>query len=132
MERNGMDVAKLVLIYAERPQGWRGSVKTRHFVMALRDYFHEKWGSSVQAVPNPDNAGSDNWALAYLSVVRLQPISEAFDDDASGFVTVAEVNTFTTSRPPGWRYASHIFHPTYPFQQYHCQSTALDSLLGSG
>lgn len=36
--------------------------------------------------------------------MRLQPISEAFDDDASGFITVNEANTFTTSRPLDWRY----------------------------
>jgi hypothetical protein len=75
--------------------------------MALRDYFQEKWdappadGATASA---PHNRSSDEWALAYLNVVRLQPISEAFDDDASGFVTVAEVNTFTTSRPLDWRY----------------------------
>jgi hypothetical protein len=39
-----------------------------------------------------------------FSVVRLQAISEAFDDDASGFITVNEVNTFTTARPLGWSY----------------------------
>ncbi|KAJ7181616.1 hypothetical protein C8R43DRAFT_969666 [Mycena crocata] len=77
--------------------GWRGSVKTRHFVMALRDYYQEKWAHDAEA-----KAISDAWALAHINVVRLQPISEAFDDDASGFVTVAEVNTFTASRPLDW------------------------------
>jgi hypothetical protein len=31
-------------------QGWRGSVKARHFVLALHDYFHEKYGETR----NPD------------------------------------------------------------------------------
>lgn len=111
-----------------RPQNWRGSVKARHFVMALRDYFHEKWNPEVLS-PVMDGAEStahspvtdphiaDDWALAYLNVMKLQPISEAFDDDASGFITVAEVNTFTTSRPPGWRYVDHS--PHYRIKKMH-------------
>ncbi|KAJ7783010.1 hypothetical protein B0H16DRAFT_1495047 [Mycena metata] len=82
-----------------KEMGWRGSVKSRHFVMALRDYYQENAedseGASGQKRP-------DDWALAYLNVSRLQPISEAWDDDASGFVTTGEANTFTTSRPLEW------------------------------
>jgi hypothetical protein len=87
--------------------------------MTLRDYFHEKWSTEVSggdfegrgsathaSITGPDRA-DDAWALAHLNVIKLQPISEAFDDDASGFITVAEVNTFTTSRPPGWRYVDN-------------------------
>ncbi|KAF8589617.1 hypothetical protein K439DRAFT_1332394 [Ramaria rubella] len=92
-----------------KEMGWRGSVKSRYFIMALRDFYHEKWGSDIKVakgdnVSNPPNRISpdDEWALAYVNVQRLQPISESFDDDASGFITVAEVNTFTTSRPQGW------------------------------
>ena len=29
---------------------------------------------------------------------------EAFDEDASGFVTIKEANNFTRSRPQGWRW----------------------------
>lgn len=45
------------------------------------------------------------WTLEWITITRLQPIIEAFDDDASGFITVAEVNRFTTSRPRDWRYS---------------------------
>jgi hypothetical protein len=85
-------------------------VKTRYFVMGLRDYYHEKWNSDAKPAAGATAPvdRSDEWALAYLNVVRLQPISEAFDDDASGFITVAEVNAFTDSRPRGWRYVSHL------------------------
>ncbi|KAJ6570836.1 hypothetical protein DFH09DRAFT_1462750 [Mycena vulgaris] len=94
------------LIWKE--MGWRGSVKARHFVMALRDHFQEEpkldKDTDEQAEDQPivvvDKA--DQWALEYINVVRLQQISEAFDDDASGFVTVAEANAFTTMRPLGW------------------------------
>ncbi|KAF8208355.1 hypothetical protein K438DRAFT_1813864 [Mycena galopus ATCC 62051] len=90
-----------------KEMGWRGSVKARHFVMALRDYFQEDH-KHKSADGKPDEHGliavdkEDEWALQYISVLRLQPISEAFDDDASGFVTVAEVNAFTTARPLDW------------------------------
>ncbi|KAF8529742.1 hypothetical protein BU17DRAFT_36449, partial [Hysterangium stoloniferum] len=91
-----------------KEMNWRGSVKARHFVMALRDYFHEKWnvdspdGTTPEDVVAQEKHPDDEWALAYINTVRLQPISEAFDDDASGFITLAEVNTLTTSRPLGW------------------------------
>ncbi|KAF8486675.1 hypothetical protein JB92DRAFT_3101334 [Gautieria morchelliformis] len=97
-----------------KEMNWRGSVKARHFVMTLRDYFHEKWGtddhggnfegkaSATHTSLTGKNRADDSWALAHLNMIKLQPISEAFDDDASGFITVAEVNTFTTSRPLGW------------------------------
>ncbi|KAJ7777866.1 hypothetical protein DFH07DRAFT_796416 [Mycena maculata] len=85
-----------------KEMGWRGSVKSRHFVMALRDHFAEenKNGEHDHAPMTVDK--TDEWALEYFNIVRLQPISEAFDDDASGFVTVSETNAFTTERPLGW------------------------------
>ncbi|KAF8210104.1 hypothetical protein K438DRAFT_140561 [Mycena galopus ATCC 62051] len=82
-----------------KEMGWRGSVKSRHFVMALRDYYQENAEDSDSAAGSGKKRNPDDWALAYLNVSRLHSISEAFDDDASGFVTVAEANTFTTSRP---------------------------------
>lgn len=45
----------------------------------------------------------DEWALKYINIRRLQAISEAFDDDGSGFVTIAEVNELTRSCPEDWR-----------------------------
>ncbi|KAJ6499432.1 hypothetical protein C8R45DRAFT_115543 [Mycena sanguinolenta] len=87
-----------------KEMAWRGSVKSRHFVMALRDYYHEnaEESDSGAGVATGKKRNPDDWALAYINVSRLQSISEAFDDDASGFVTVAEANTFTTSRPLDW------------------------------
>ncbi|KAJ7846349.1 hypothetical protein B0H14DRAFT_934544 [Mycena olivaceomarginata] len=85
---------------------WRGSVKTRHFVMALRDHFQEKSSKGADGGSHQHPATvidkADAWALEYINVIHLQAISEAFDDDASGFVTVAEVNAFTTARPLDW------------------------------
>ncbi len=45
----------------------------------------------------------DEWALEWINVTRLQPIVEAFDDDASNFITVTEANDLTTARPRDWR-----------------------------
>ncbi|KAJ7628556.1 hypothetical protein FB45DRAFT_40380 [Roridomyces roridus] len=85
-----------------KDMGWRSSVKSRHFVMALADYYRENSEDADSSTTSGKPRNPDDWALAYLSVSRLQSISEAFDDDASGFITTAEANTFTTSRPLGW------------------------------
>ena len=90
-------------------EGWRGNVKARHFVFALRDHYLEKLtseandvlGMGISAISN--SIDPDAWAIKYIDVMWVQPILEAFDDDASGFITVAEVNRFTSSRPVDWR-----------------------------
>ena len=90
-------------------KGWRGNVKARHFVLALRDHYLEKLSSEAQDVLDMSNSSIDNctnsdgWAIKYLDIMWVQPILEAFDDDASGFITIAEVNCFTSSRPVDWR-----------------------------
>ncbi|KIK50287.1 hypothetical protein GYMLUDRAFT_51310 [Collybiopsis luxurians FD-317 M1] len=107
---------------------WKGSVKARHFVLALHDYFVEKYqtdGSNAATIemitdgpltsapsspdtpttPAPDcdlESENDNWTNAYINVTHVQPILEAVDDDATGFITIKEVNVFTSSRPAGW------------------------------
>ncbi|KAH9856042.1 hypothetical protein C2E23DRAFT_773550 [Lenzites betulinus] len=87
---------------------WRGIVKARHLALAIHDYYSQKLDdqkrAEAQKTPAPQRAidHDDLWALECLDLMRLQQITEAFDSDASGFVTVQEVNTFTTSRPKGW------------------------------
>ena len=89
-------------------QGWRRNVKARPFVMTLRDHFREKvqeikLGASVEV--SKEQPRTDDWALDYISVAWLQPIMEAFDDDGSGYITIAEINQFTDAIPKdlGWR-----------------------------
>ena len=79
-------------------KGWRRSVEARHFIMTLKDHF------LVKSVNYSDPMKSDGWAVKYIDVRRTRSILEAFDDDASGFVTIDEVNSFTQSRPLDWRY----------------------------
>ncbi|KAI0708178.1 hypothetical protein C8T65DRAFT_211601 [Cerioporus squamosus] len=86
---------------------WPGHVKARHFVLALRDFYREQLEVKKRKIHGLAEVASrlndqDEWALEYISLTRLQAISEAIDDDASGFVTIAEVNQFTTSRPKEW------------------------------
>ena len=60
---------------------------------------------------------------------RLQSIAEAFDDDSSGFVTIAEVNQFTSSRPKDWRYVTPSFSENRTRSRA-TKSPALAGLLG--
>ena len=78
-------------------------------MLALRDYYLEKLASGTESVLGMGSAGvtltpdPDTWAIKYIDVMRLQPILEAIDDDASGFITIGEMNRFTASRPGDWR-----------------------------
>ncbi|KAI0656683.1 hypothetical protein C8Q70DRAFT_329984 [Cubamyces menziesii] len=82
---------------------WRGHAKARHFVLALRDYYSSEFVStSGVSGPVPRVIAEDQWALKYLDVEYISALIEAFDEDASGFITISEVNQFTTSRPQGW------------------------------
>ncbi|KAI0038795.1 hypothetical protein FA95DRAFT_1551039, partial [Auriscalpium vulgare] len=90
-----------------KDMGWRGTVKARHFVLALRDYYEEKIHSETPKIKGisttkNDETDPDAWAIKYIDVMHLQPILEAFDDDASSFITVSEMNRFTSSRPIDW------------------------------
>ena len=108
-----------------KTQGWRGSVKAQKFVMTLKDYFVEKTTGDSGSLMSPDG-----WALNYINIGRARGILEAFDDDAGGFVSINEVNTFTRSRPLSWRCV-----PSPPVSSVIClpipQPPPLDSLLGN-
>ena len=94
-------------------QRWRGIVKARHLVFALHDYYMQKLEyqerdmHSNPLAPRRINE-EDAWTFRYLGLTQLQRITEALDDDASGYITVQEVNRFSMSRPRGWRYAVFI------------------------
>lgn len=84
-------------------------MKARHLVLAIHDYYTQRLDDQRRAVaqgatPQRPVGESDVWALECLDLMHLQQIVEAFDADASGFITTQEVNYFTTSRPQGWRY----------------------------
>ncbi|KAF8149382.1 hypothetical protein B0H34DRAFT_785385 [Crassisporium funariophilum] len=107
-----------------KDMGWKGSVKARHFVLALHDHYTDKLSKagssdtptvdrgSQASLPSPRPPRSttslffkrldDRWALAYINAAYVQPILEAVDDDGTGFVSIKEVNTFVATRPDGW------------------------------
>jgi hypothetical protein len=73
----------------------------------VRDFYFEKThlrkhqgGESAETFYKEHE---DMWAVHFLDLEYLQAIHEAIDDDGSGFITVEELNQFTTSRPSGWR-----------------------------
>ena len=67
--------------------------------MSLKDYYIEKSIGDSGPLKSPDS-----WAIGYINIGRARSILEAFDDDASGFVTVSEINNFTRLRPRDWRH----------------------------
>ena len=44
-------------------------------------------------------ADQDERAVEWININRLQAIGQAFDDDASGFITIPEVIHFTALCP---------------------------------
>ena len=83
-------------------QGWRRNVKASLFVMTLRDHFREKAEENSNGLE-----ALEDWALKYIDTTWLQSIMEAFDDDASGYITINELNRFTDALPEkiNWRSA---------------------------
>ena len=47
---------------------------------------------------------SDQWLLSYVDVSNINSLVEAFDDDASGFVSVHEANLFSSSKSKDYKY----------------------------
>ena len=78
-------------------------------MLALRDHYLEKLSHENQGVLGmgtsaiTSSSDPDAWAIKFIDVMWVKPILEAFDDDASGFITITEVNMFTSSRPVEWR-----------------------------
>ncbi|KAI0699891.1 hypothetical protein C8T65DRAFT_296383 [Cerioporus squamosus] len=128
-----------------KEMGWKGSVKAKHLVMALRDHFAEGSHAELAAIQvvtqeskdnstpnaavqatteikdianraNPLAAPEDEWALQFITVLRIQPLIEALDVDFSSFVTVAEANAFTAARPQNWSLPHWIAYWTYGFE----------------
>ncbi|KAJ6608917.1 hypothetical protein B0H10DRAFT_2066252 [Mycena sp. CBHHK59/15] len=81
-------------------QNWRISCKARHFVDAVHNHFAQKFGEHRH---ESGMAHPEQWTLNVLSQVIYYPnISDAIDDDGSGYISVHEVNQFFKSRPKEW------------------------------
>ncbi|KAG2091983.1 uncharacterized protein F5147DRAFT_779833 [Suillus discolor] len=124
--------SKRILIIFKK---WSTSVKTLYFIAELHDYFTHRFSqlhreaprpqviSSVHRAESPPIDPADEWCLKYLSVFYISSLSEIFDDDANGLVSVREVNAFTSAIlpglsllqalaywAPGWRVDSQYYH----------------------
>jgi hypothetical protein len=86
-------------------------------------------GLGTSAFYSSSSSNPDAWAIKFIDAMWIQPILEAIDDDASGFINITEVNEFTSSRPVEWRSVSHHFRP---IRSDESQFAALDSFLGCG
>ncbi|KAI9070175.1 hypothetical protein FKP32DRAFT_1586395 [Trametes sanguinea] len=80
---------------------WRGNVKGRLLLMTLRDHYREVIEDARHGTDD-ENIINDEWALEYINPSCFQPLLAAFDDDASGYVTIAELNKFMEQRPSSW------------------------------
>ena len=106
-------------------------MKASDFVLALRDHFSDKFLSQGTYLAADMRGHPDAWAINHLNVKRLQPIMEAFDDDASGSITILEINRFTSSptRPQTWRCVS-LLQIILKSHLMSVQITPLDFFLG--
>ncbi|KAG6908629.1 hypothetical protein DXG01_003954 [Tephrocybe rancida] len=101
-----------------KEMGWKTTVKARHLVLALRDFYLNRLPTTddVSELPHQilsphtttEHIGvpkiqekniDDAWAVDYISVSYLQAIAEAIDDDGSGFISIREVNDFIKAIP---------------------------------
>ncbi|KAJ7851251.1 hypothetical protein B0H14DRAFT_2762006 [Mycena olivaceomarginata] len=95
---------------------WQSTCKARHFVDAVHNHFAQIFGDHRQS---SGEMHADQWTLNVLSqsdmcvgsvlyltrLIGLQitrTISDAIDDDGSGYISVHEVNHFFKSRPQEW------------------------------
>ncbi|PBK75065.1 hypothetical protein ARMSODRAFT_504209 [Armillaria solidipes] len=86
-----------------KDMAWRKTVKAKHFVCVLHEHLIEKLGI-IEKLGTSERASDENdqWMLEYLNKAHLQPLLEAVDDDATGFITIREINTFAESKPKDW------------------------------
>ncbi|EJD06690.1 uncharacterized protein FOMMEDRAFT_17172 [Fomitiporia mediterranea MF3/22] len=87
------------------------SVKRRQFIDAMVYYFNVQWKS--YKVNNKANR-EDAWTKSIISKVHYHPaIGDAIDDDASGYISVEEVNEFLRKKPANWTIPQWIAYWAY-------------------
>ncbi|KZV67466.1 hypothetical protein PENSPDRAFT_611329, partial [Peniophora sp. CONT] len=82
-----------------RDSSWGSAVEARYFIVALKELYDDRVRAGDGSVTD-----DEIWAIEYIDLQYARPISEALDEDASGFVTVAEMNRFTAAltTTPKW------------------------------
>ncbi|KDQ06653.1 hypothetical protein BOTBODRAFT_181415 [Botryobasidium botryosum FD-172 SS1] len=133
---------------------WRTFIKTKTFIAALGDYFIDRFelqqrsmtssmmiGSAVPQDsplsyrgygPEPNESPfeeleADKWCLQYLTPAYFSAVSEAFDNDFSGFVTISEANNFMSrGAPHGWSILKRI---AYWVKGFHVSNSIYQRLI---
>ncbi|KAG1792242.1 hypothetical protein EV424DRAFT_1609382 [Suillus variegatus] len=100
----------LRFIWKEMACLWAGIL---YFIAEPHDYFTQRFSNLHNDAPRPKVTSSaphtqsppvdhaDEWCLKYLSVFYILSLSEVFDEDANGLISVREVNAFTSAILPG-------------------------------
>ncbi|KAG8774154.1 hypothetical protein FRC16_005181, partial [Serendipita sp. 398] len=84
-----------------KANAWRLSVKCRHFVDELSNHYEEKFRNEASKADG--SPPKDQWTLSIFSKVMYHPaIGDAIDEDGSGFISLYEVNSWLSARPPTW------------------------------
>ncbi|KAF9062992.1 hypothetical protein BDP27DRAFT_1335820 [Rhodocollybia butyracea] len=94
---------------------WRLSCKTRHFVDALHHYYVQKFSEHQKSKGEPH---PDQWTLKFTGRAIFQPaIGDAIDSDASGYISIDEINRFTAHCPKSWSIPIFLAHAAVGWYQ---------------
>ncbi|KAF9009703.1 hypothetical protein BDQ17DRAFT_1348671 [Cyathus striatus] len=85
-----------------KEMGWKSTVKARHFVLALRDFFMGETEEFKESEKVPNGSGKTQLLSPPLTGADETPEYKAIDDDGSAFINIKEVNDFALSRPERW------------------------------
>ncbi|KDQ06652.1 hypothetical protein BOTBODRAFT_60514 [Botryobasidium botryosum FD-172 SS1] len=133
---------------------WRTFIKTKTIIAALGDYFINRFelqeksmGSSMMigsASPQDsplsykghrselnespfEELKADKWCLQYLTPTYFSAVSEALDNDFSGFVTISEANKFISrGAPHEWSILKRI---AYWVKGFHVSNSIYQRLI---
>ncbi|KAJ3964436.1 hypothetical protein EV361DRAFT_60822 [Lentinula raphanica] len=107
---------------------WRLSCKTRHLVDALHHHYVQKFSHYKKQTGEPHE---DQWTLKFTGRIIFQPtIGDAIDSDASGYVSLDEINRFTAHCPEDWSLPVSLAHAAAGWYQgaLDCHKRCLDAL----
>ncbi|KAH9889559.1 hypothetical protein C8Q73DRAFT_654358 [Cubamyces lactineus] len=88
-------------------QQWGDHVETRRFILALhwyyaRKYVHQQHIALETSAPQHHIQDDDAWMSRYLNHCDMQGITDVLDHQATGIMTVDDLNRFATARPRDW------------------------------
>ncbi|KAF8310377.1 hypothetical protein DL93DRAFT_2084553 [Clavulina sp. PMI_390] len=101
---------------------WRGSIGGMQFLQAVQDFMVDE--------PQVALAESRNeaWAVRFLGVGHRVPLLQVIDRDCTGFVSIAEANTFTDEKPEGMSLLMWFAYSAvaWAYEAYECRKQIHD------